>query len=544
MYFDLLWGYFKTHKLQLSALVTTRLCLYFLEIIVMSYLASNLVFNVKEGNDVHIQNGIRLFVLTFCVVGLLWFCIETLNSYIIPSIQDYVRKQILSSVFDEKGTHDTIPIGSTISNLSRIPQLVYVEMISVSYYILPFFFTFLFLFLFFFYRYGRQIGCTFLIIMVLLFTLFAYWFKKIIQISIARYNSELLLSEKFDDALLNSEQIINENLTKTTLEDLDQQEQVYSQLLHQELQCMNAWKQSLDVCTILVMGILMMMGFRQYQSGKMDFAVFTSLIAVVLFIINRIISLINRIGDIPAIMGGVNVSEDMIVQNKQKIRSSGRRRDFIQGKNVSIQDLHFSYPHGGEVLRDIHMDIPFRSSHVIRGESGSGKTTLCRCIMGYFPLQPGQIVIDGVSMEEIDPIYLRQNISIMTQNGFLFDTTALKNISRDENVHERLRSMPIYSKIEPLLHRQVGKLGSKLSGGERQIILLLRAYFRPSFLLILDEPTSNMDSYSKMIITEIIQEIMAEKSVICVTHDDEIVPLFDNLYTISKDGGLTLLTKR
>lgn len=509
----------------------------------MSYLASNLVFNVKEGNDANIKRGIKLFVFTFCVVGLLWFCIETLNSYIIPSIQDYVRKQILSSVFDENGGHDSIPIGSTISNLSRIPQLVYVEMISISYYILPFIFTFIFLFLFFFYKYGRQIGSTFLIIMMLLFALFAYWFRRIVTVSVARYNSELLLSEKFDDALLNSEHIMNENLTRMTLDDLDQQEQIYSQLLHQELQCMNAWKQSLDVCTILVMGLLMMIGLRRYQSGKMDFAVFTSLIAVVLFIINRIISLINRIGDIPAILGGVNVSEDMIVQNKQRIKSIGRRKDFVVNKDISIRDLEFSYPHGEKVLQHVNMDIPFRSSHVIKGESGSGKTTLCRCIMGYFQLPPDRIYVDGVSIDEIDPVYLRQNISIMTQNGFLFDTTALENISRDKSVHELLQTMPIYPKIKPLLHRQVGKLGSQLSGGERQIILLLRAYFRPCFLIILDEPTSNIDSHNKMIVKEILREIISQKSVLCVTHDDDILHLFDNLYNISSEGTLTLIAK-
>lgn len=531
MYFDLLWGYFKSHPWDLVILVVARLILYFLEIVVLSYLASNLIFSVKNSHE--IRKSIFLFVIAFCTVAFLWFCVEAFNSFVIPSIQDYVRKQILTSVFYDNKAYDLPSVGSTINNLSRIPHLVYVQMISISYYIMPFLFTFLFLFLFFFYRYGRQIGMVFMIIMLVLFVVFGVWFKEVVRVSIERYNSELLLSEKFDDALINSEQIMNDNLTQATLEEVDRQEQEYSALLHKELMCMNAWKQSLDMFVILTMGIVLFLGFRQYQSKTMGSAVFTSLATVVLFIINRIISLINRIGDIPYIMGGISVSESMMEDKKKMMGQKGTRTNFVSGKNISVRGLNYSYPNGQHILKNVDMDIPFRSSHVIRGESGSGKTTLCRCLMGYFPIPHGKIMMDGVSLDDVDPVYWRENVSIMTQNGFLLDTTGMENISKDPNIQERVKHLPIYPRIESLLERRVGKLGSKLSGGEKQILLLLRALFRPSFLLILDEPTSNIDDRNKKTIMEILQEVKKYKSVVCVTHDDDIVPLFDNVYTMS-----------
>lgn len=539
MYFKLLFEYFKEHKLQFSGLVISRLVLYFFEIVVLSYLASKLSHSF-ESQSSGVLNILLLFVFFFVFTSFLWFCIESYNSIVVPSVQQFVRTKILKSVLSDDFSYENPKIGSTLNNLSRIPHLVYVQMISFSYYIMPFLFTFLFLFIYFF-RYGWKIGVSFLCIMVCFFVIFGIWFKRNIEVSVLRYNAELDLSERFDDILLNSEQILNNNQKDEAMDGIDKENKRYNDCLQKELMAMNGWKQTFDGCIIIAMGLMIYLGYYLFKTGRLSFYLLTSLVTLVIFIINRVISLINRIGDIPYIIGGIVVSNETMEQKKKIPSIRGTRKDFIVNKNIVIRDLRFRYPgQETDTLRGIELEIPFPSSHLIVGSSGSGKTTLCRCIMGYFKIPGDTIFIDDVPIGQIDISYLRSKFTIMTQNGFLFDSMVWENISKNMSHMKEIETLPIFPMVKDLLNRPAGKLGSNLSGGEKQIVLLLRSYFRESFFIILDEPTSNIDPKNKKIIFEIIKSLCKKKSVMCITHDEELVPYFENVYRM-ENGSLHMV---
>lgn len=534
MYFDLLYEYFKQHKFQFFSVVIGRLILYFIEIIILSMLATRLVYS-SENPTSGFMSTAAWFIMVFIMASLLWFIIESYNSYIIPSIQEFVRDQILNSVFFSDKAQQNPDVGSTIANLSKIPQLVYIQMISLSFYVMPFIFTFLFLSIYFF-RFGLTIAATFLGVIIILFVIYGVWFQQVVQLSKKRYAAELELSEKFDDVLMNSESIINGNDVQPTLDDLTQEQDIYSNYLQQELMAINTWKQSLDCLIMALNGLVIWIGYKLYRAKKLSLMLFTSLITLIIFVINRLISLINRIGDLPYIMGGIAISEDLVKQQKQN--TLGSRGKIFENFDIRVHNLNYGYD-SKKILKGISMNIPYKTNHLIYGESGSGKTTLCRCLMGYFPIdESSTITIGDVPINEVDRFYLREHFTFMTQNGFLFDWTARDNISKDPDIMKQLEKMPIYAKIRPLLDRRVGKLGSQLSGGERQIVLLLRTYFRPCFLVILDEPTSNMDTKSRNIIIEIIREMCQTKTVLCITHDPQLVHVFDHVYDLI-DGTLT-----
>lgn len=529
MYFKLLFEYFREHKLQFSGLVMGRLILYFFEIVVLSYLASKFSHSV-ETQSPGVLRMLLYFILFFVFTSFLWFCIEGMNSVVVPKIQQFVRTKILDSVLSHDFSFESLKLGSTLNNLSRIPHLVYVQMISFSYYIMPFFFTFLFLFIYFF-RYGWKIGVSFMCLMVCFFVIFGYWFKRNIEVSILRYKAELDLSERFDDILMNSEQILNNNQKQEAMEGINRENKRYNGCLQKELMAMNCWKQTFVGCIIIAMGLMIYLGYYLFKTGKLSFYLFTSMVTLVIFIINRVISLTYRIGDIPYIIGGIVVSDDSMDQKKKMPSIHGSRKDFITNKHVAIKNLRFRYPgKKTDILKDIRLDIPFPSNHLITGSSGSGKTTLCRCIMGYYEIHGEAILIDDVPIGQIDISYLRSQFTIMTQNGFLFDSMVWENISKDPRDIEEIERLPIYPMVRDLLNRPAGKLGSNLSGGEKQIVLLLRSYFRDSFFILLDEPTSNIDPTNKKIIFEIIKSLCKKKSVLCITHDEELHPYFENVY--------------
>jgi hypothetical protein len=210
MYFQILLEYFQTHKLQMCILTLGRMLLYFVEIIVLSMLASSVVIAARNP-DQNFLKKTKWFIFAFVCTSLLWFLVESYNSYIIPSIQEFVRDKIVQSSLDVNKKYEPSGIGSKINNMSRIPNLVYLQMISLSFYIFPFFFTFLFL-IFYFFRYGVEIGLIFMSMVILASIIFGYWFIHNIKVSMTRYDEELTLSNSFDDILLNTENILNENL--------------------------------------------------------------------------------------------------------------------------------------------------------------------------------------------------------------------------------------------------------------------------------------------------------------------------------------------
>ena len=530
MYFQILLEYFQTHKLQMCILTLGRMLLYFVEIIVLSMLASSVVIAARNP-DQNFLKKTKWFIFAFVCTSLLWFLVESYNSYIIPSIQEFVRDKIVQSSLDVNKKYEPSGIGSKINNMSRIPNLVYLQMISLSFYIFPFFFTFLFL-IFYFFRYGVEIGLIFMSMVILASIIFGYWFIHNIKVSMTRYDEELTLSNSFDDILLNTENILNENLKEVITDDFQQKQSILSDKIQRELMVINAWKQTLDALIMITMGGIIWVGYSLYKRNKMPLVLFTSLITLIIFVINKIISLINRIGDLPYIIGSIQQTHKEL---EPAPSTQGSRKNFIENFDINIDNVWYGYDDDKYILKGVNMKIPPNTTHLIRGNSGSGKTTLCKCLMGYFKPQKGNIFIDKVPINEIDILYLRNNITFMLQNGFLFDTTGQDNISRDPEIIQRLHSMPIYPKIKDILERKTGKLGSKLSGGERQIVLLMRALFRPCRLLILDEPTSNIDEHNKIIVLDIIKELCKTKTVVCITHDSDLERYFDNVYYLN-DG--------
>lgn len=526
MYFRLVYDYFREHKIQFFAVTTGRLILYIIEIIFLSVLASQLVA-ASQNPSAKFMTSTIWFVIVFIVASTLWFVIESYNSYIIPSIQEFTRNRILDSVFQTDHTKSDAQIGTTITNLSKMPQLVFSQIIALSFYVLPFVFTFLFLSIYFF-RYGVAIASTFISVIILVLILYAFWFRRIVRLSQKRYEAELHLSEKFDDILMNAEVIINGNDVAPTLDSMRAEQETYSVHLQQELMSMNTWKQSLDCVIMILNGLILWIGYRLYVQGEMSLVVFASLVTVVIFVINRLISLVNRIGDLPYSIAGADAADHL--QMGRVVNKPGKRFEHL---HIRIDRLSFRHDKDVDILTNVSLDMPFRTNHLIFGESGSGKTTLCRCIMGYYRLHtPTMITIGGVPVNDIDPFFIREQVTYMTQNGFLFDSTGQDNVSKDPDVIQRLRRMRVYTKVAPLMDRQVGKLGHRLSGGERQILLLLRAVFRPSGCVILDEPTSNMDAHSRSIIMEIIQDMCKTKTVLCITHDHALIPIFSNVYDL------------
>lgn len=215
----------------------------------------------------------------------------------------------------------------------------------------------------------------------------------------------------------------------------------------------------------------------------------------------------------------------------------------ISFAGAEAEHVDFSYEEE-QILRDYSIHIPKGSVIGIHGASGSGKSTLLKLLMRFWDVQGGQIRISGQDVRRINTENLREMESYVTQETVMFHDSIAGNIaigkpgaSREEIV-EAAKKASIHDFIMKLpkgYDTEVGELGDTLSGGERQRIGIARAFLHDAPFLLLDEPTSNLDSLNEGIILKSLKEGKGDKTVILVSHRKSTMNLADTVYEMDRN---------
>ena len=196
------------------------------------------------------------------------------------------------------------------------------------------------------------------------------------------------------------------------------------------------------------------------------------------------------------------------------------------------------------MLRQVSLTVPQNQVIGIVGKSGCGKSTLLKLLMRFWRVQEGEIKISGRTVEGINTANLRAMESYMTQETQLFQDTIANNVrigkldATQEEIEAACRKASIHDFIMTLPNgydTQVGELGDTLSGGEKQRLGLARAFLHDAPFLLLDEPTSSLDSLNEAIVLKSLNEYAADKTVLLVSHRPSTVRIADKLF--SMDGG-------
>lgn len=211
--------------------------------------------------------------------------------------------------------------------------------------------------------------------------------------------------------------------------------------------------------------------------------------------------------------------------------------------SVSLENVKFSYDGERTVIDNVNMDIPNKGLVAIVGESGSGKSTFIKLIMRFWDVNSGRIDIDGINIKDIPTKSLRASQTLVSQETYLFNESIEDNIkignlnaSREE-VIEAAKKASIHDFIEKLpkgYDTKAGELGGMLSSGEKQRIGLARAFISNGDVLILDEPTSNLDTLNESEILRSIKENCEEKTIILISHRKSTTSVCNKVYKLEK----------
>lgn len=212
--------------------------------------------------------------------------------------------------------------------------------------------------------------------------------------------------------------------------------------------------------------------------------------------------------------------------------------------DLNVKDLSFSYDGQTQVLSDICMHAEKGEIIGIVGESGCGKSTFLKLLLRFWQKSHGEIAYNGVDIDQIDGSSLLSNVTMVSQVTYLFDDTIGENlrIAKPYATQEELESACRIASIHDFIltlpdgyDTPVGALGDHLSAGEKQRLGLARAFLRGSELILLDEPTSNVDSINEGMILKALQEQKRKKSIILVSHRESTMAIADRIYRV--EGG-------
>ena len=210
---------------------------------------------------------------------------------------------------------------------------------------------------------------------------------------------------------------------------------------------------------------------------------------------------------------------------------------------LDISNVDFAYDEE-QILKNMNLSIRENEVIGIQGKSGSGKSTLLKLLMRFWNVSKGEILVDGIDIKSLNTSNLRKNEGYVTQETILFHDTIENNLRvakqdatmeevqeacKKANIHEYIQSLPNGYKT------LVEELGSSLSGGERQRMGLARMFLHNSKLVLLDEPTSNLDSLNEGIILKAIYKSRKDKTIVFVSHRESTLAHCDRVINMESN---------
>ena len=241
---------------------------------------------------------------------------------------------------------------------------------------------------------------------------------------------------------------------------------------------------------------------------------------------------------------------ELMRDDPSSTRSNGVKlsRPDLQG-TIELKNVSYSFP-GSKIaiIKNLSLKIPAGQKVAILGKMGSGKTTFARLLSGLIEPSEGAIMIDGVDIRQIDPSDMRRNVGVMLQETWLFSGTVKENLQMGyyEYGDTHLLNIAKISGVDDFISRsqsgydfKLGEGGKGLSGGQLQSINLARAMLHDPNVLILDEPTSSMDSGTEKVVISRLKNWSNKRTMIMVTHRNSILELAERVLVI--DGGAVVM---
>lgn len=253
-------------------------------------------------------------------------------------------------------------------------------------------------------------------------------------------------------------------------------------------------------------------------------------------IFNNISTVVTRFGELEQSYASATHIFDLLKLEPME-ELQGELEDVVG--DVKFEDVYFAYG-DDDVLKGIDFEVNSGETIAFVGSTGSGKSTIINLILNFYTPRQGKIYIDGKDISSINRNSLREQMAVVLQDAFLFETDVKDNIRLDDNrfsdadIERALLDVGGESLLKRGINQKIFEKGNNLSQGEKQLISFARAYIRNPKILILDEATSNIDTETEKVIQQGIQKLQEDRTTFIIAHRLSTIKDVDKIIVLNK----------
>jgi ABC-type multidrug transport system fused ATPase/permease subunit len=448
--------------------------------------------------------------------------------------------------------YDQLEMGEIVVRFLKTPAYSLYSYVVVTKFIIPFIASLVFIGIYIMWL-NKKVGILYFVLFTVYSIIMMLFCKEMMKMTQKKMIKEMDMFNKIEDTLSNMQTVYTSNTMEKEKEYIDQEQKEYIKIHQKEMGLNTMIKLVLSICCLGSIVALFMLSISLYRKKQINQETLIALVTLFLFMCRFLSYTSRKIIEGMITIGSFVDSNQFINKLYTDTFQDGHEKDFIDKGEIHFNNVSFSYNKDSPyIFEKMDIMVPPRSRVVLIGDSGSGKTTFLRLILGFYVIEKGGVFIDGVDISKSKRGYLRNRIAYINQNTKLFDRSILENILYGSHNYTRNdvekflqenHLTEMFNKTPEGLETKAGKGGEKLSGGMRQIILLMRCVFKDCPIVILDECTSSIDSKHRRHAMIIIQRLFRTKTVICVSHDSDIINLFDTKLVFQNNKQPIMQTK-
>lgn len=556
MFLEILSSFFNDNRLSIILYFLLVFLLMPIDAVVIPELYGKLFETLKElqnypsifdvFNNVQENN----FAGVLAIISFIWFISLIFNaikylyeSDIVPKFQAFIRSNIYEKTINAfSNDFEHIKTGEYLSRIMELGRnfkdITQYGLTRVIPDILISFFIVLYL-----YTKNSKIANILLLSTAICIGIQYFGMNKLIQMISEKekfFNTNL--SENIQDSLDNLMNIYINNEVDTQLNKNDEFEKIHANMV-KDIMSIEATIVYLTQGVILVayiLGIIAM--YYLLKEGKLS-----NKNAIVIILIlgqyHNYFSWVNSafVHQITYKLGIIHGSKEFLEQifapDEKKYRTN-----FIDKGEIKLKNIFFKHDKESSdyLFENLNMNIKGGDKVAIVGQSGSGKSTLLKLMLNLNTIESGDILIDGVPITEARNEYLRTQVNYINQNTNLFNETVLYNMNYGNNVDEQIiidklkkyKLDDVFSELSDGIQSSCGVHGTNLSGGMQKVTMLIRGILKPSKIVLIDEPLSALDPETRVKVIKMIIEECKNKTLVIVTHDEEILPYMNEVIDI------------
>lgn len=543
---QLLYIFITKNLLLFIVYMTVTILLYPIQYITIPDYYGMVINSFKDNKQSMFLHHLKVLFAAYISAWLLESAILWAQYKIVPNFSEFATGSIFEFIMENyELDFENIHTGEILSKIIRIPSILfdYIDIVRIE------FFKELFVFftaIYKFYSVSTTAVITYLFYVVINYIFIYIMFHVFSKYNLRTHRLQDKMYEYLVDCFNNLTSVYSFNQKEEEMERFhnvtfkpykDVMKETWLMYIRGDL----FWG-AVTVSMFVVMNYIL---YSTYLAKKIDSNKLVSMFIVTFSIIRLYEKSESSAKNMAGVYSQIKDTEDFFngISKFNKNDNKTNKYKFRNG-DIVFRNVYHKY-NNTFVLENINITIERGEKVALVGQIGSGKSTLIKLLLGFQKLEMGSIEIDGISINDIPNSSLRDNIFYIPQKPKLFNRPLYDNIvyglkkpPTKEEIIKTLRDLKlddIASTFEEKMEEECGVDGNSLSGGQRQIVWLLRSFYRNSRIIVLDEPTASLDPKNKQLMISVIKKMAVGKTVIIVSHDN-IDPMFRKIQL--KNGRL------